>query len=159
MGASKSRPLKDKLLQVDNVMVLHSGDLLLQQTDDLEIAMNGEIWAHVAVVVVDGGATLAYSNGKYENASRFRNTGHCAVRHLNCVRPSGFDARVMRATRYASKQLHSVAQSCREGTSIATVLLELGLVTRISPGDVLPHHFSSDSPFQRFRFEGYSANQ
>jgi len=49
---SRSLPLQTSLLEEE--IILMCGDIVLVQSSDLEICMNGHIFAHVAIVCFDG---------------------------------------------------------------------------------------------------------
>ena len=64
-------PLKASLLEEEPELILHTGDILLVPTSDIEIVLNCDPWIKVAVVVRKDKMMFAFCNGQYENISFF----------------------------------------------------------------------------------------
>lgn len=153
---SKPRgPLEDSLID-DYPVFLRMGDLLLVPTSDLDITLNRDLWKHVALVI---SSSRLLFNGQLCSLKTFVSEydGLC-VRQLGCERPSGFEERFVAAVAEAMSLSYKVADDCKEGFQVAFVLHALALMDKTNFETLKPHHFSSESPYNRLDLSMYSKN-
>lgn len=141
-------PLKASLLEEEPELILHTGDILLVPTSDIEIVLNCDPWIKVAVVVRKDKMMFAFCNGQYENISFFlQQYPYTVCRPLTCIREIGFDRRVLRAAERTidilSKKRSFTSPLFREGFCVGTLFSIMGLVELQE--NLKPLHFSVES--------------
>ena len=158
----EERQLHDSLLESEPELIFRSGDLLLVPSTDLEITLNGEPWSHVAIIVIKNQKIMAFTNGVYEDVRDFvENHTKCTCRPLQCIREMGFDRRILDASERAANILLERTHmriDYREGFCVGTLLGIMGLadLEGLAQGRLRPHHFSSDTPFNRLKLHEYT---
>lgn len=124
--------LHESLLQEEPELILHAGDLLIKPASALEIALNGDLWSKVAVIVHKDGKVWAFANGVYEPVHQYlTNHPDATCRPLQCIRYMGFDKRVAEAAERTEDLLmghEDMPIQYREGFCAGTVLAIMGLI-------------------------------
>jgi hypothetical protein len=157
------RELKESLIENEPQIFFRTGDILLAEASEMEISLNSDIWAHVAIIVKSQEILLAYSDGEFVAVEDWiYRYDRVVVRHCNCARPAWFDKAVLDAANGTVEFLirNEMNIDDREGFCVASVLLQLGLVSEESfqQGPVKPDHFSGSTPFDRLKITEYSEN-
>lgn len=153
MGSLFSKPessLQENLLKMDEEeIVLKPGDLLLVASTELEICLNSELWAHVAIVVYNSlNDAFAYHSGVLEDLDNYISRhNQVEVRQLDWFRPGSFDAALYDSVVQSAKVLAETTLEIddREGYAIASVLDMVGILSVTSLYGIRPHDFSSQS--------------
>lgn len=167
MGFLWSKPiepgLKEALIDNDPLVFFRTADILLAEASEMEISLNSDIWAHVAIIVERKKTLWAYSDGEFVGVEDWiYRYDRVAVRHCNCARPSWFDKAVLDAANETSEILirNEMSIDDREGFCVAYVMYRLGLVSEegFQKGPVRPDHFSGSTPFDRLKITEYSEN-
>ena len=152
--SSKKTPLRERLIETPAPDPIRTGDiLLLADFDDELFSDDMALWKSVAIVtrgntVYDGWTEMSISAFR-------RNTLYLYQRQYHGLRNYGFDNRLQSAVKKASQRREISAQS-----RVAAVLEMMGIVNLQSLDDVLAHHFSSGSPFEKIILDQwYGENQ
>ena len=144
-------------------VLFRPGDILLTRVSDLEITLCIQPWHHIAIVVVHEGITYAFSKGVFVPIQSYLDHHEgTIIRHLDCMRPSGFDKLIYKHAKAVQKDMNmgpqDLSQIELEGYSAASLLMKLQLVR----GNVLdkkipkPWHFSEHSGFNVLGLVQYS---
>jgi len=124
---SRSLPLQTSLLEEE--ISLMCGDIVLVQSSDLEICMNGHIFAHVAIVCFDGFESYAFHDGNFERLSEY------IARHeqiqIRCISRAISSTVIVKACKNVQDVLmvSNVNINEREALTVSMVLQELCLLT------------------------------
>ena len=163
VSSSSNNDLAVSLIDDEPAILLRSGDLLLTSVSDLEISLSIEPWHHVAIVVWHENVIYAFHKGTFVPVQVYLNKHPMTViRHLDCIRPTGFDRHVYETALTVRKniqtKLQDMSELSMEGYSAAAFLLELKLIREdvFDAGIPKPRHFSAESTFDRLRLVKYS---
>jgi len=157
------RELKESLIENEPQIFFRTGDILLAEASEMEISLNSDIWAHVAIIVKSREILLAYSDGEFVAVEDWiYRYERVVVRHCNCLRPAWFDKAVLDAANETAEILirNEMNIDEREGFCVGSVMSMLGLLSTegLVQGPVKPDHFSGSTPFDRLKITEYSQN-
>ena len=167
MGFLWSKPndhsLEESLMETDSDVIFRTADILLAEASEIEISLNSDIWAHVAIIVERDKSIFAFSDGDFVDVHDWiYRYDRVVIRHCHCIRPSGFDNSVLDAVNRASDILIQNEMNIdeREGFCVGSVMSMLGLLSTegLVQGPVKPDHFSGSTPFDRLNITEYSEN-
>lgn len=167
MGFLWSKPqehsLEQCLMETDSDVICRTADILLVEASEIEISLNSDIWAHVAIIVERDKSLFAFSDGEFVDVHDWiYRYDRVVLRSCHCIRPIGFDKTVLDAVNITSDILirNEMNIDEREGFCVGSVMSILGLLSTegLLKGPVKPEHFSSGTPFGRLQITEYSEN-
>lgn len=153
-------PLNQSLIANKSDDIIRSLDIILVPYSDMEIVLDSEIWKMVGIVIYKDTVPWVLLNGQfYEMATFIKNHTQLFIRHCHCIRPMGFKRQVLSAAKRTveiiqGRDLDEIGM----GFCVGSVLGIIGLLDNLPSGKIKPHHFSSESPFNRLQLKDYSKN-
>jgi hypothetical protein len=159
----KEHSLEECLMETDSNVIFCTADILLAEASEIEISLNSDIWAHVAIIVERDKSLFAFSDGEFIHIHDWiYRYDRVVLRSCHCIRPTEFDKTVLDAVNIASDILIQNEMNIdeREGFCVGSVMSMLGLLSTegLLKGPVKPEHFSSGTPFDRLQITEYSEN-
>ena len=148
MWSSPKSPLKESLIQEDDIEPIQTADLLLIGNYSEDMCMEDfSPWIGVAIIfdthrVYDG-------DGVYNIHDYTENWPEVRIRYYNGVRNYGFDTRLkntIKRTCFRIQQMNEV----NNAYGVAHVLKMLGILSKDDLTEIRPCYFSSSSPFSKY---------